>query len=193
LFCFWANFFGISTFLIKRVLKQNITPNKLAYSKVDLEDFVKSSTESKQEEEEINADLFEKALQLSKIKVRECMVPRPEIEAVEDTATLVELSDKFIETKHSRVVVYKESIDHVLGYVHHHDMLKKPSDIASIVLPIKVVTETMVVRHLMDEFIKEQMSIAKVVDEFGGTAGIITLEDIIEEIFGEIEDEQRSN
>lgn len=180
---------GISTFLIKKVLKQNITPNELAYSKIDLENFVKSSTESKQEEEEINADLFEKALQLSKIKVRECMVPRPEIEAIEDTATLIELSDKFIETKHSRIVVYKETIDHVLGYVHHHDMLKKPSDIATIVLPIKVVTETMVVRNLMNEFIKERKSIAKVVDEFGGTAGIITLEDIIEEIFGEIEDE----
>jgi len=180
---------SISTFLIKRVFKQNITPNKLAYSKVDLGDFVKSSTESKQEEEEINVDLFEKALHLTKIKVRECMVPRPEIEAVEDTVTLIELSDKFIDTKHSRILVYKESIDNVLGYVHHHDMLKKPNDISTIVLPIKVVTETMVVRDLMDEFIKERKSLAKVVDEFGGTAGIITLEDIIEEIFGEIEDE----
>ncbi len=180
---------GISTFLIKSVFKQNIVQHELAYSKVDLEDFVKSSTESKQEEEEINADLFEKALQLSEIKVRECMIPRPEIEAVEDNTTLVDLSDKFIETKHSRILIYKESIDNVLGYVHHHDMLKKPVNIPSIVLPIKVVTETMVVRDLMDEFIKERKSIAKVVDEFGGTAGIITLEDIIEEIFGEIEDE----
>jgi len=154
---------SISTFLIKRVFKQNITPNELAYSKVDLEDFVKSSTESKQEEEEINADLFEKALHLTKIKVRECMVPRPEIEAVEDTATLIELSKKFIDTKHSRILIYHESIDNVLGYVHHHDMLKKPRDIAKIVLPIKVVTETMIVRDLMDEFIKERMSIAKVV------------------------------
>jgi len=140
---------SISTFLIKRVFNQDITENQLAYSKVDLEYFVKNSTENKLEEEDINADLFEKALHLTKIKVRECMIPRPEIEAVENTASLTELSNKFIETKHSRILIYEESVDNVLGYVHHHDMLRKPKNIESMVLPIKVVTETMVVRDLM--------------------------------------------
>jgi len=180
---------GLSKFLIKNVFKQKADPDELKYSKIDLGDFVKSSTENKQEEEEINADLFEKALQLTQVKVRECMVPRTEIEAVENTATIDELVNKFIETKHSRILIYKESIDDVLGYVHHHDMLQKPEDFTNIINQIKVVTETMDAQNLMDEFIKERKSIAKVVDEFGGTAGIITLEDIIEEIFGEIEDE----
>jgi len=180
---------GISTFLIKTVLNQKVAPDKLVYSKLDLEDFVKNSTENKQEEEEINADLFEKALHLAKIKVRECMIPRTEIEAVDISTGLNTLVEKFIECKHSRIIIYDDSIDNVLGYVHHHNMLRNPKDIQSIVLPVKVVTETMVARDLMDEFIEERKSIAKVVDEFGGTAGVITLEDIIEEIFGEIEDE----
>jgi len=180
---------GLSTFLIKNIFKQKVDPDELVYSKVDLGDFVKSSTENKQEEEEINADLFEKALHLTQVKVRECMVPRTEIEAVENTASIDELTHKFIETKHSRILIYKESIDDVLGYVHHHDMLQKPGGFDKIINKIKVVTETMQAQDLMDEFIKERKSMAKVVDEFGGTAGIITLEDIIEEIFGEIEDE----
>jgi len=180
---------GLSTYLIKSVFKQKVAPDELVYSKIDLGDFVKSSTENKEEEEDINADLFEKALQLTQIKVRECMIPRTEIEAVENKANINELINKFIECKHSRILVYKESIDDVLGYVHHHNMLQKPADFDNIINKIKVVTETMGVQNLMDEFIKERKSIAKVVDEFGGTAGIITLEDIIEEIFGEIEDE----
>jgi len=179
---------GLSTFLIKNIFKQKAAPDELVYSKVDLGDFVKSSTENKLEEEEINADLFEKALHLTQVKVRECMVPRTEIEAVENTATIDELIRKFIEKKHSRILIYKESIDDVLGYVHHHDMLQKPKNFNKIINKIKVVTETMQAQDLMDEFIKDRKSIAKVVDEFGGTAGIITLEDIIEEIFGEIED-----
>jgi len=180
---------GLSTFLIKNILRQKVDPDELVYSKVDLGDFVKSSTENKQEEQEINADLFEKALKLTKVKVRECMIPRTEIEAVENTASIIELINKFIATKHSRILIYNESIDDVLGYVHHHDMLQKPKNFTNIINPIKVVTETMDAQNLMYEFIKERKSLAKVVDEFGGTAGIITLEDIIEEIFGKIEDE----
>jgi len=180
---------GISRFFIRVVFRQNDTVEEIVYSQVDLSDFVKSSTEGTEVEEELNTDLFEKALYLTKIKARECMVPRTEIEAVEVTCTIDQLIQKFVKCKHSRILVYDDSVDNVLGYIHHQDMLKKPSDLSSILNPIKIVPETMPVRDLMDEFIKEQRTIAKVVDEFGGTAGIITLEDIIEEIFGEIEDE----
>jgi len=180
---------SISGFFIRKVFQQDDTIAELEYSKVDLGDFVMSSAYGTEEQEDLNTDLFEKALYLTKVKVRECMLPRPEIEAVDITCTIEELVQKFVDTKHSRILVYSDSIDSVLGYIHHHDMLKKPKNLQSIIIPIKVVPETMPVRSLMDVFIKERKSIAKVVDEFGGTAGIITLEDIIEEIFGEIEDE----
>ncbi len=157
---------------------------------IDLEQFIKEHMSSSSEEEnEINTELFENALYLEDIKVRECAVPRPEIAAIEVNSSLEELKNLVIETTHSRIIVFKDSIDNVLGYVHHFDLHKRLNSIADILLPIMVVPETMGTQDLLNKFIKEGKNIAWVVDEYGGTAGVITMEDILEEIFGEIRDE----
>ena len=157
-------------------------------TRLDLENFVKDAAQS-ESEDEIDTNLFEKALHLKNVKVKDCMVPRTEIENIDVNASIEDLIQIFIETNLSKIIVTKDDIDNVLGYVHHQQMLSKPDSIDQIVMEIPFVPEAMRVRDLMNEFIKEQMSIACVVDEFGGVAGLITLEDILEEIFGEIEDE----
>jgi len=126
---------------------------------------------------------------LPSVKVRQCLVPRTEIEAVEMHTTINQVLDRFINTKLSKLVVYDGNIDNIQGYIHQLDLFKKPEDLRSILLPIPVVPETMSATDLMNKFNKERKSIAWVVDEFGGTAGIITMEDLLEEIFGEIHDE----
>jgi len=160
------------------------------YTSVDLEKFIKDHTpNSESGGQEVDTELFENALSLKNLRVRDCMVPRKEIEAIEINSSISTLKDIIISTYHSRILVYKQSIDNILGYVHHFDMHKRPNDIKSILIPIKIVPEIMPIQKLMNTFIKEGKSIAWVVNEYGGTAGIITLEDILEEIFGEIEDE----
>lgn len=183
----------LSHLFLEKFLKVNTKHTAPAYSKVDLEDFIKQFVKNDQEEEEdLNTDILERALQLTDVKIRECIVPRTEIEAVEVDDTLEDLRNKFLETKHSKLIVYEEDIDHILGYVHHFDLLNNPTSIREILFPIKVIPESMGARILLNHFTKEHKSIAWVVDEFGGTAGIVTLEDILEEIFGEINDEHDS-
>jgi CBS domain containing-hemolysin-like protein len=157
-------------------------------TKMDLGHFIKNS--SKETDDEINTDIFEKALHLEDQKVKSCMVPRTEIEAVDVTNTIEELLELIQRTSFSRILVTSEGdINDILGYVHHQQLLKHPKDIKSIMLDIPFVPEAMRIRDLLNKFIKENISIACVVDEYGGTAGIVTMEDIVEEIFGEIEDE----
>ncbi|RMG80494.1 MAG: HlyC/CorC family transporter [Bacteroidetes bacterium] len=177
----------LSTFLLRLLLKQEVQEDEYGFTRLDLENFIKSSRTS--QEDDIDTGLFEKALNLKGVKAKECMVPRPEIESIEDTASMDELIELFQKTNYSRIIVYHQDIDNVLGYIHHQQLLKNPKKISSIILPMPFVPETMPVRNLLDTFIKNHVSIACVVDEFGGTAGIITLEDILEEIFGEIVDE----
>jgi CBS domain containing-hemolysin-like protein len=131
-------------------------------------------------------------LELPKIKIRQCLVPRKEIIALESKTTIKELREQFIHTKLSKLVVYEANIDHITGYVHQLDLFKHPETLASILLPIPAIPETMSATDLIDKFTKEGKSIAWVVDEFGGTAGIVTMEDVLEEIFGEIHDEYDS-
>ena len=177
----------LSNFLLRFVMKEKIEQDEDAFTRLDLENFIKSSrTDS---EDEIDTELFEKALNLRETKVKESMVPRPEIESIEVNDSIENLIQVFKETNLSRIVVYEEDIDQVLGYVHHQQMLQNPRNIKPIVLEMPFVPEVMRVRNLLNHFIKNKINIACVVDEFGGTAGIITLEDILEEIFGEIEDE----
>jgi putative hemolysin len=128
-------------------------------------------------------------LHLREVRVRECMVPRNEIKGIDINSSIEELIEMFKESKHSRVLIYEDDIDNILGYTHHQQLLYTPKSTKKICIPLPYVPETMHVRQLMNEFIKNNNSIACVVDEFGGTSGIITLEDILEEIFGEIEDE----
>ncbi len=177
----------ISNFFLRFFFRTPTDEASNAITRLDLENFVKDSQSDA--EDEIDTNLFEKALHLKKVKVKECMVPRTEIENIDVNASLDDLIQLFTETNLSKIIVTKDDIDNVLGYVHHQQMLKSPESIEQIIMEIPFVPEAMRVRDLMNEFIKERMSIACVVDEFGGIAGLITLEDILEEIFGEIEDE----
>jgi CBS domain containing-hemolysin-like protein len=161
---------------------------KEAFSKVDLAHFVQQSIENP-DQQDLNTDLFENALSLPEIKIRECLVPRTEIIGVEINTSIEELSKEFIETKLSKLIVYDETLDTIVGYVHQLDLFKKPKNIASIIHPILLVPESMSAADLINLFSKKRKSIAWVVDEFGGTAGIVTMEDVLEEIFGEIDDE----
>ena len=169
-------------FQVKMVYK------KEAFTKVDLAHFIQQ-TNSHQEQQELNTDLFENALSLPDIKVRKCLVPRTEIVGVEIQTPLEEVKTLFIETKLSKLIVYNDTLDNIVGYIHQLDLFKKPKDIQAIIHPILLVTESMNAADLINLFSKKRKSIAWVVDEFGGTAGIVTMEDVLEEIFGEINDE----
>lgn len=165
------------------------------FTKVDLDYLVQSSLENAKEEDDIEEEvrIFQNALDFSETKVRDCMVPRTEMDAVEDTATIGELKQRFIESGHSKVIVYHEDIDHIVGYIHSSEMFRNPQDWNQQLRTLPFVPETMAVSKLMKTFMQEHKSIAVVVDEFGGTSGLITLEDIVEEIFGDIEDEHDNN
>lgn len=177
----------LSHFILVKLLRSPVEEVQDAFTRLDLENFIKSTrTESN---DEIDTELFEKALNLREVRVKESMVPRPEIEAIEVNATIEELIRIFQETNLSRIIVFENDIDNILGYVHHQQLLKPVKSIRSIVMEVPFVPETMRVRDLMNQFIKNRRNVACVVDEYGGTSGLITMEDILEEIFGEIEDE----
>ena len=169
-------------FQVKMVYK------KEAFTKVDLAHFIQQ-TNAHQEQQELNTDLFENALSLPDIKVRKCLVPRTEIVGVEIQTPLEEVKALFVETKLSKLIVYNDTLDNIVGYIHQLDLFKKPKDIKAIIHPILLVTESMNAADLINLLSKKRKSIAWVVDEFGGTAGIVTMEDVLEEIFGEINDE----
>lgn len=181
---------NIAEWILKTLLNVKISNKKEMFSKVDLEHFMQQS-KSKEEEDidEINKELFENALSLSETKLRECLIPRKEIEGVKSNLSIEEVKAKFIETHLSKLVVYDENIDSITGYIHQLDLFKHPATVAEILLPIPTVPESMSATDLMNKFSKERKSIAWVIDEFGGTAGIVTMEDLLEEIFGEIKDE----
>lgn len=180
----------ISDLILNKMLGMDVQAEKPVYSRVDLEEFVEQFVKGEErDEEEIDTLIFEKAMSLTDVKVRECMVPRTEIVAVEIDDSIEELKKVILDSRHSKIIIYEDTIDNIQGYVHHFDLLKKPQAIADILFPIKVVPETMGARNLMNHFIKEHRSVVWVVDEFGGTAGIVTLEDVLEEVFGEIQDE----
>ena len=162
------------------------------FTKVDLDYLVQSSIDNAKDEDEIEEEvkIFHNALDFADTKVRDCMVPRTEIDAIDiDDCTLEELKSKFIESGHSKIIVYREDIDHIIGYIHSSEMFKHVSDISKHIQEMPYVPETMVARKLMQIFLQQKKSLGVVVDEFGGTSGIVSLEDIVEEIFGDIEDE----
>jgi len=181
---------GISN-VILRLFKVDTSESDLAFSKIDLEDFVANIQHGQMDGNEIDSEIqiFKNALNFSDVKVRECMIPRTEIIAMDVDKSIDELKQKFIEKGLSKILIYRDSIDHIIGYAHSKELFKNPESIKSILLPVSIVPEVMSANELLKKIIKERKSIAVVVDEFGGTAGILTLEDIIEEIFGEIEDE----
>ncbi len=178
----------LSNVILRVFLRTKIDKVENVITRLDLENFIKDK-QIIDSEEEIDTSLFGKALNLKSVRVRECMVPRTEIKNVDLNASVDDLKQIIIESHLSRIIVTKDDIDNVRGYVHHQQLLSMPKTIKEIVLEIPFVPEAMRVRDLMYKFIKEQLNVACVVDEFGGIAGIITMEDILEEIFGEIEDE----
>ena len=161
------------------------------FTKVDLDYLVQDSIDNANNEDEIEEEvkIFQNALDFSETKIRDCMVPRTEIDAVEDTSTIEQLKQMFIESGHSKILVFHEDIDHVIGYVHSSDMFHNPTDLAGIIREISFVPETMLASKLMAQLMQQKRSLAVVIDEFGGTSGLVSLEDIMEEITGEIEDE----
>jgi putative hemolysin len=186
----FAGFFvAIAQWILKYVFNVRIDERKGPFSRTDIEHFFQQSGENEEDSKDLNKDLFEAALSLPKVKVRECLVPRKEIEGIDLNLSIEDARKKFVETKLSKLVVYDGNLDHVAGYIHQLDLFKKPPLIKSILLPIPAVPESMSATDLINKFSRERKSIAWVVDEFGGTAGIVTMEDLLEEIFGEIKDE----
>jgi CBS domain containing-hemolysin-like protein len=173
------------------LFKVDTSESDLAFSKIDLEDFIANIQEREEAGEEVDSEIqiFKNALGFSEVKVRECMIPRTEITAIEVEESIEELKQKFIDTGLSKILIYRGSIDNIIGYVHSKELFKKPTSIKAILLPVSIVPEVMLANEVLKKSLKERRSIAIVVDEFGGTSGILTIEDIIEEIFGEIEDE----
>ena len=171
--------------------KINKEASDKAFTKVDLDHFIQSSIQDSDDEEKINTEvkIFQNALDFSSIKVRDCMVPRTEIIAIEDDASVEELMNLFVEKGISKILVYQDNIDNIIGYIHSSDMFNEPEDWKSCIRQLPFIPETMNANKLMKLFMQQKKSLAVVVDEFGGTSGIVALEDLVEQIFGEIEDE----
>jgi CBS domain containing-hemolysin-like protein len=185
-----ASFFvAIAQWILKYVFNVRMDERKGIFFGTDLEHFLQQTGDVEEDSKDLNKSLFEAALALPKVKVRECLVPRKEIEGIDMNMPMEEVRKKFVETRLSKLVVYDGNLDHVTGYIHQLDLFKKPPFIKSILHTIPAVPESMSATDLISKFGRERKSMAWVVDEFGGTAGIVTMEDLLEEIFGEIRDE----
>jgi CBS domain containing-hemolysin-like protein len=182
-------FVAIAQWILTYIFNVRVNNKNEAFSKVDLEHFFQQTKDQDEENQELNTELFENALSLPLVKIRQCLVPRTEIEGADIHISIEALKKQFIKTQLSKLVIYDDSVDSILGYVHQIDLFKRPTTIQEILHPIIAVPESMSATDLINKFTKERKSIAWVVDEFGGTAGIVTMEDVLEEIFGEIRDE----
>ena len=185
-----ASFFVVlAAWILKYLFNVRIDENKDAFTRADLEHFFQQTNEQSEEAKNLNTELFENALSLPNIKIRQCLIPRKEITGIDINTPIEEAREKFVTTQLSKLLVYENNIDHIVGYIHQLDLFKQPATVESILLPIPAVPESMSATDLISKFSKDRKSIAWVVDEFGGTAGIVTMEDLLEEIFGEIRDE----
>lgn len=190
-----AFFIGISDFILRKFFKTegDITP--LFFSKIELGDYITEQMSTVEDNELVDSEIlmFQNALEFSGVKARDVMTPRIEIIAIDLFDSIEDLRWLFIETGYSKIVVYQNSFDDIIGYVHSFDMFKKPNSIQEIVISVEFVPQTIFIKDAMNLLTKKRKSVAVVIDEYGGTSGIITLEDIVEELFGEIEDEHDSN
>lgn len=184
----------VSDFILKTFFKTDGDETQLAFSKVELGDYITEQLETVEEEDEVDSEIqiFQNALDFSTVKAREVMVPRTEITAVELHENPKNLAKLFTETGYSKILIYKDTIDNIIGYVHSYELFIKPKTIKSILRPVEFVPETMLIQDILNVLTKKRKSIAVVLDEYGGTSGIMTVEDIVEELFGEIEDEHDS-
>ncbi len=181
----------ISDFILRVFFKTEGGVVQLSFTKLELGDYITEHMETVEEKDEVDSEIqiFQNALQFSTVKARDVMVPRTEITAVELNETPKNLTKLFTETGYSKILVYKDGIDEIIGYVHSYELFNKPKTIKSILMPVEFVPETMMIQDILNVLTKKRKSVAVVLDEYGGTAGIMTVEDIIEELFGEIEDE----
>ena len=179
----------ISDYILNKFFNTDSKESRLSFTKVELENFIENEIQHSQEEIDTEIEIFQNALELSEIKARDIMVPRTEITAIDLKMDIEDVKKVFIDTGFSKLPVYKKSIDNIIGYVHSFDFLKKPNDIKSFLLPIEFIPEPMFVNEVLQILTKQRKSLAVVIDEYGGASGILTIEDIVEELFGEIEDE----
>jgi putative hemolysin len=195
---FYFLFYPITYFIIeftdvilKRFFKTDNDEVQLSFSKVELGNYIEEQLESFQNKENLDSEIeiFQKALDFSEVKTREAMVPRAEVVAVEEQTSIEDVKALFITTGLSKIPVYKETIDQILGYIHAFEIIKQPKVLKNILLPVAYLPETMLVNDVLKLLTRQHKSIAVVIDEYGGTSGIVTVEDIVEELFGEIEDE----
>jgi len=190
---FWVTKFiiWISDFILMKFFKTEGDQVQEYFSKVELGNYISEQINGISNSEEIDSEIqiFQNALEFSALKARDIMTPRTEIAAVDITDSVNELKELFISTGYSKIVIYQEGIDDILGYVHSFELFKKPKSIKSVMIPIEFVPETIFIKDLLDMLTKKRKSMAVILDEYGGTSGIVTVEDIIEELFGEIEDE----
>lgn len=184
----------ISDFLLKLILKSSNTERPKEFSKIELGNFITQQLEKAKDADEVDSEIqiFQNALEFNNVKAREVMIPRTEINAVEINTAIENLNQLFISTGNSKIIVYEKNLDHVLGYVHVFDMFKKSTDIQQILKPIEMIPESMRINYVLNMLIKKRKSIAIVLDEYGGTSGLLTVEDIVEVLFGDIEDEHDS-
>lgn len=184
----------ISDFVLRTFFKTKGDEVQLAFTKVELGNYISEQMESVAADDEVDSEIiiFQNALEFSEVKAREAMVPRTELTAIEIHDSVKNLSTLFTQTGHSKIVVYKTSLDDILGYVHAFDLFKNPKSIKSMLMPVEFVPETMLAKDILNVLTKKRKSLAVVLDEYGGTSGILTVEDIVEELFGEIEDEHDS-
>lgn len=182
---------GTSEFLLRKLFRVELPQHNLAFGRVDLDHYVRELTNGTHQKSDIDHEIqiFQNALDFGKVKARDCMVPRTDIVALELEDSIESLTNKFVETGLSKILIFRDSIDNIIGYAHSYDLFKKPKHIKNTLMPVSIVPVTMPANEVMELLIKQKRSAAVVMDEFGGTAGMITVEDIIEEIFGEIEDE----
>ncbi len=192
IFHFFSDFITvISDFFLRVFFKTDTIEEQTEFSKEELGNYISEQLETGNDNDDVDSEIqiFQNALEFQKVKSREIMVPRTEIEAVEIHEKVSNLRQQFIETGFSKILVYKTSLDDIVGYVNAFELFKKPKTIKSILLPVEIIPESMMINDVLNALIKKRKSIAVVVDEYGGTSGIITVEDVVEELFGEIEDE----
>ena len=179
----------ISDYILNKFFNTDSKESRLSFTKVELENFIENEIQHSQQEIDTEIEIFQNALELSEIKARDIMVPRTEIIAIDLKMNIKDVKKVFIDTGFSKLPVYKKSIDNIIGYIHSFDFLKKPEDIKSFLLPIEFIPEPMFVNEVLQILTRQRKSLAVVIDEYGGASGILTIEDIVEELFGEIEDE----
>ncbi len=184
----------ISDVVLKTFFKTDGDQVQLAFTKVELGHYISEQMESVEDDDDVDSEIqiFQNALEFSEVKSREVMIPRTELVAVEIHDSIKTLSELFISTGYSKILVYKNTVDDILGYVHSFDLFKNPKTIKSIIMPVEFVPETMLIKDVLNVLTKKRKSVSVVLDEYGGTSGIMTIEDIVEELFGEIEDEHDS-